>query len=154
MWSLTGHKIVKDFGYEPPKAEIHRYKAEHEKACADVFVTLALTEKLFGWQAHTKIGKDIIPDRMADYGGTVYIEVEMGSQNKIRQKAENYKRYFYETKEAFQVWFLVDTDKLYKSGLEDLRDFPNHYSLQLLNEFHKFFESETQSDSGQNDITG
>jgi hypothetical protein len=153
LWSLTGHKIVRDFGYAPPKAQIHRYKYEHEKACADVFVTLALTEKLHGWEAHTKIGKDIIPDRTADYGGTVYIEVEMGSQDKIRQKADAYRQHFYQNKQPFSVWFLVDTDKLYQSGLEDLRDFPQYYSLQKLDEFHDYFRSDTQSDSSQNDTT-
>jgi hypothetical protein len=153
LWSLTGHKIVRDFGYAPPKSEIHRYKYEHEKACADVFVTLALTSKLDSWEAHTKLGKDIIPDRIAHYGGTVYIEVEMGSQNKIRQKAEAYKQYFLEMKEPFSVWFLVDTDRLYQSGLVDLKDFPQHYSLQKLSEFHDYFRSDTQSDSSQNDAT-
>lgn len=136
LYSLKPHSIIKDFGYTPPKSEIHRFKYEHEKACGDVFVTLALTGKLFGWEAHKKISKEIIPDRMADYGGTVYIEVEMGSQDKIREKAEAYRKYFYETKEQFQVWFLVDSDKLYQSGLEDLRNYPRQYSIQKLDEFH------------------
>lgn len=136
LWSLTNHKMVRELGYEYPKAEIHRFKYGHEKACADVFVTLALTQKLYGWEAHKKISKDIIPDRTADYGGTVYIEVEMGSQDKIREKADAYKQYFNQIREPFQVWFLVNTDKLYQSGLEDLRDFPRHYSIQKLSDWH------------------
>lgn len=130
----------------PPKTEIHTFKYEHEKACGDVFVTLALTGNLYGWEAHRKISKNIIPDRAADYGGTVYIEVEMGSQNKIRQKSENYSQYFSESRKQCLVWFLVDTDKLYQSGLEDLRDFPRHYSIQKLSEFHSDMLSDTLSD--------
>lgn len=154
FWALNKHAIIKELGYEPPRAEIHTFKAEHEKMCADVFVTLALTGKLYDWEAHRKLFKDTIPDRTADYGGTVYIEVESGKQDKIREKAENYKRYFQETKEQFQVWFLVATQARYESGLEDLRDYPQAYSIQLLSEFHDYFRSDTQSDSGQKDTTG
>jgi hypothetical protein len=130
-----------------PKAEIHSFKYEHEKACADVFVTLALTEKLCGWELHKKICKNIIPDRTADYNGTVYIEVEMGSQNKIFQKADAYRQYFRETKQTFQVWFLVKDQWLYESGLEDLRDFPTHYSIELLDNFNNQIRSDTLSDT-------
>ncbi len=147
MWSLKPHSIIRELGYNPPRAEIHTFKYEHEKACADVFVTLALSDNLMDWQEHKKIGKSIIPDRTADYNGTVYIEVEMGSQNKIRQKAEAYKKYFQETRQPFNVWFLVKEQKHYDSGLEDLRDFPSHYSIELLDEFNKIRLSDTSSDT-------
>jgi hypothetical protein len=130
-----------------PKAEIHSFKYEHEKACADVFVTLALTEKLCGWELHKRIGKNIIPDRIADYNGTVYIEVEMGSQDKIFQKANAYRQYFREAGEPFQVWFLVKQPRLYESGLEDLRDFPANYSIELLENFNNQSSSDTSSDT-------
>jgi hypothetical protein len=139
--------LIQEFGYTPPKSEIHTFKYEHEKACGDVFVTLILTKKLYGWEMHKKIGKDIIPDRTADYDGTVYIEVEMGSQNKIRQKAESYMRYFRETREAFDVWFLVKEQWQYDSGLEDLCDFPAHYSIELLDTFNQQKFSDTSSDT-------
>src|SRR5687767_9099277 len=65
LWALKPHPIIKEFEYEPPKAEIHSFKYEHEKACADVFVTLTLTGKLYDWKAHKKLTKGIIPDRTA-----------------------------------------------------------------------------------------
>jgi hypothetical protein len=133
-------------GYEPPRAEIHTFKYEHEKACADVFVTLKLSGGLHGWQQHTKIGKSIIPDRTADIGNTVYIEVEMGSQDKIHQKAESYKRYFQEKRQPFSVWFLVKSQLQYDKGLEYLRYFPSHYSIELLDVFNSRIVSDTPSD--------
>lgn len=144
---MKPHPIIKELELEPPKSEIHSFKYEHEKACADVFVTLALTGKLYGWELHKKIAKGIIPDRTALMDTPVYIEVEMGSQDKIRQKADNYKRYFYDTKEPFSVWFLVKTQKQYDNGLEDLRGFSSHYSIELLDVFNKITHSDTLSDT-------
>jgi hypothetical protein len=147
LWSIKPNPLNKEFGYIPPKAEIHSFKYEHEKACADVFVTLALTNKLYAWEQHKKIGGSIIPDRTADYNGTVYIEVEMGSQDKVRQKSEAYKKYFQETKEPFSVWFLVKEQWQYDSALEYLRHYPSHYSVELLDEFNKIKVSDTPSDT-------
>ncbi len=147
LWALKPHKLIQEFGYTPPKSEIHTFKYEHEKACADVFVTLALSGKLYGWEQHKKIGKNIIPDRTADFNGTVYIEVEMGSQDKIRQKADAYKQYFQDTRKQFNVWFLVKQQWQYDSGLESLRDFPSHYSIELLDVFNKLDSSDTSSDT-------
>jgi hypothetical protein len=146
LWALKPHPIVKEFGYEAPKKEIHTFKYEHEKTCADVFVTLALTGRLYDWQAHRKITKDTIPDRIAQMNRTIYIEVEMGSQDKIRQKADSYRRYFYEKKESFHVWFLVKTEKQYDDALVDLKDFPEHYQVSTLDQFHSDMRSDTFSD--------
>ena len=147
LWALKNHKLIQEFGYAAPKSEIHSFKYEHEKACADVFMTLVLTEKLYGWEQHKKLGRNIIPDRTADYNGTVYIEVEMGSQNKIRQKADSYERYFQTTGQEFNVWFLVKEHWQYDSGLEDLREFPSHYSIERLDNFNKKKLSDTSSDT-------
>jgi len=106
-----------------------------------------LSGKLYGWEQHKKISKNIIPDRTADFNGTVYIEVEMGSQDKIRQKADAYKRYFQDTREQFNVWFLVKEQWQYDSGLESLRDFSSHYSIELLDVFNKQKSSDTSSDT-------
>ncbi|MEJ7863099.1 MAG: hypothetical protein WKF90_15830 [Pyrinomonadaceae bacterium] len=139
--------MTKDLGYEPPRAEIHAFKYEHEKACADIFVTLDLSGKLLGWEQHKKLGTSIIPDRTAILDGTVYIEVEMGSQDKIKQKAESYTRYFQETKKQFSVWFLVKEQRHYDSGLEYLRHFPSAYSIELLDVFNASSVSNPSSDN-------
>jgi hypothetical protein len=136
-----------DIKLTAPKSEIHTFKYEHEKACADVFVTLVLSGKLLNWEQHKKIGKSIIPDRTADTGKMAYIEVEMGSQNKIREKAEAYKQYFHETKQHFNVWFLVKEQRHYEAGLEILRNFPNAYSVELLDVFNSQIFSDMLSDT-------
>lgn len=146
LWALKPHPIIKEFGFAPPKAEIHSFKYEHEKACADVFVTLALTGKLYGWEAHRKIAKGIIPDRIATFDQIAYIEVEMGSQNKIKEKADNYRRYRISSKEEFLVWFLVKDQRQYESALEGLSDLADHYQVAILDDFHSDMLSDTSSD--------
>lgn len=134
MWALKRHKIIAEFGYTPPNAEIHTYKYEHEKACADMFVTLALSEKLQDWQAHKKIGK-VIPDRTALLDRLVYIEVEMGSKDEVGQKAENYRQLYFETRQHFEVWFMVKTQKQLDKAEMDLHGFSSHYRADLLDNF-------------------
>ncbi|MGI8467749.1 MAG: hypothetical protein ACR2N3_04785 [Pyrinomonadaceae bacterium] len=154
LWALKPHSIIRELGYFPPRAEIHTFKYEHEKTCADVFVTLALSGNLTDWQEHKKINKGIIPDRIADFNGTVYIEVEMGSQNKIKQKADSYKKYFQETRQPFEVWFLLNEMRQLERAQADLATFPSHYKADLLTNFHASFThteensvSDTLSDS-------
>lgn len=154
LWALKSGKALRlaeeainqeseeEIKITPPRAEIHSFKYEHEKTCADVFVTLLLSGKLCGWEAHKKIAEGIIPDRIAELDRLAYIEVEMGSKNEIREKAERYRKFYYDSRKRFEVWFLVGTDKLYESGLEDLRDFSGHYRLQKLSDMR----SDTQSD--------
>lgn len=146
LWSLKPHPIIKELGYSPPRAEIHTFKYEHEKACADVFVSLALTGKLLDWQAHKKISKSVIPDRIAHLDTLTYIEVEMGSQDKILQKATAYRKHYFETPEDFQVWFLVKEQKQYDDALYKLEDFTDHYQVELLSNFVSDTSSDTYSD--------
>jgi hypothetical protein len=143
---ILNEELEDDIKLIAPRAEIHTFKYAHEKACAEVFVDLALTGNLYSWEAHKKIAKGIIPDRIAEMNTLTYIEVEMGSQNKIKQKADSYKRFFYETKEPFHVWFLVKNEKQYSDGLEILRDFTDHYQISTLEKFHADMRSDTSSD--------
>jgi hypothetical protein len=150
LWAIKPSPLIREMGYESPRAEIHTFKYEHEKACADVFVTLQLTGKLYEWEAHKKISSTIIPDRIAEMPDKIYLEIEMGSKSEIREKAEKYKQYFLSKplgeRENFRVWFLVKEQWQYTKGLEDLRNFPQYYSLEMLDEFHSKF-SDTPSDT-------
>jgi hypothetical protein len=134
LWALKRHKIISELGYSPPTSEIHTYKYEHEKACADMFVTLALSGKLTDWQAHKKIGQ-IIPDRMAELDRLVYIEVEMGSKDEIKQKAEAYRQYYFDSREQFEVWFVVKTQEQLDKAEKDLDGFSSYYRVDLLSNF-------------------
>jgi hypothetical protein len=146
LWALKPNPLIREMGYEPPRSEIHTFKYEHEKTCADVFVTLVLTGKLLSWAVHKKLGKNIIPDRTADLGKTVYIEVEMGSQDKIWQKANAYRQYFTDNRKPFEVWFLVKDEAQLARAEQDLADFPSHYRASLLSQFHFDMRSDTSSD--------
>jgi hypothetical protein len=130
LWSLKPHPIVKEMGFSPPRSDIHTFKYEHEKACADVFVTLINTGNLVSWEAHKKIGRGIIPDRIAELDTTVYIEVEMGSQNKIEQKLSAYQSYYHQTRADFRVLFLVK----HQRQMVQL-DSTRHYSVELLDSY-------------------
>jgi hypothetical protein len=121
--------------------------------CADVFVTLQLTSKLHDWKLHEKITPGIIPDRIAGIPRTVFIEIEMGSKSEIKEKAEKYKQFYLNKpageRQQFDVWFLVKYSWQYDEGLEDLRDFPPQYSIEMIDEFHVKFSdmsSDTHSD--------
>jgi hypothetical protein len=129
LWSIAPHPINKEHGYAPPRRKIHSYKYDHEKACGDVFVRYALTDNLFGWEAHTKISDKIIPDRAAQYpkGETLYIEVEMGDADRVSEKIKNYIAHYRTTGDPFKVLFLM----------KQMRDWeaPAHYHFELLQDF-------------------
>jgi hypothetical protein len=138
FWSLRKHPIISELGYEPPRAEVHAFKYEHEKECAEVFVALALTGKLYGWKAHKRISKGIIPDRTANLqNNKYYIEVERGTQDKIASKTENYRRYFRETNEEFNVLYLVKDEKTLEDSVAKLEETgaSGHYLVSVFSEF-------------------
>jgi hypothetical protein len=153
LWALQPNPLLKDFGFIPPKSEIHAFKYEHEKACADVYVTLKLTGKLTGWKQSAKLTAAIIPDRIAETPEPIYLEIEMGSKYEIPQQAQNYRQYHFDTKKHFKVWFLVKEQWQYDQALEDLRDFPPAYSVELLDVFHQRF-SDTHSDTYSDTVSG
>jgi len=110
LWSLKPHAVLKDLDVKPPTSEIHTFKYEHEKECADVFVSMVLAELVSDWHQHRKLSTGIIPDRTAEIDDfTLHIENERGTQGtaKVIKKLEKYKQYWRETGEQFQVLFLV-----------------------------------------------
>lgn len=138
FWSLRKHPIISELGFEPPSAEVHTFKYEHEKECAEVFVSLALTGRLHGWQAHKRISKGIIPDRIAAFSDRKYfLEIERGTQDKIPSKTENYRRYFRETGEEFNVLFLVKDEKTLEESVKKLErmNASGHYLVGVFSEF-------------------
>jgi hypothetical protein len=138
FWSLRKHPIIAELGYEPPRAEVHAFKYEHEKECAEVFVSLALTKNLYGWQSHKRISKSIIPDRIANLKNSIYyFEIERGTQDKIAQKTENYRRFWRETNEEFSVLFLVKDEKTLEDSVRKLEEInaSDHYLVGVFSEF-------------------
>jgi hypothetical protein len=113
LWFLVKHKAVLELGYTAPKSEIHAYKYDHEKDCADVFVSLALSDSLLEWEGEgdQKIGlrydrKFRVDDRQ------FYLEVERGTQGpeKLRAKLERYIKHYRKNGEAFNVLFTLQTE--------------------------------------------
>lgn len=138
FWSLRKHPVITELGFEPPRAEVHTFKYDHEKACAEVFVSLALTKKLYGWEAHRRISKTIIPDRTANIARRIfYLEIERGTQDKIIHKTENYREFRRETNDEFRVLFLVKDEKTLADSIRKLEaiNAPGHYLVGVFSEF-------------------
>lgn len=138
FWSLRKHPVITERVLEAPRSEVHTFKYEHEKACAEVFVSLALTARLYDWQAHRRISKGIIPDRLADFGNRIfYLEIERGTQDKIVLKTENYRRFWRETNEDFYVLFLVKDEKTLEDAVRKLEgtNAADHYLVGVFSEF-------------------
>lgn len=101
-------------------------------------MSLALTEKLYDWQAHKRISKGIIPDRIANIENKIfYLEIERGTQDKVAQKTENYRRFWRETKEDFRVLFLVKDEKALEDSVRKLEaiNVPDYYLVGVFSEF-------------------
>lgn len=135
---MRKHPVIAELGLEPPRAEVHAFKYEHERICAEVFVSLALTGKLYDWQSHKKISKGIIPDRTACFENKIfYLEIERGTQDKIIQKTENYRRYWRETNGKFSVIYLVKDEKTLEDSVHKLEaaKASAHYLVGVFSEF-------------------
>lgn len=110
LWSLKSHPVLQDLEVKPPSSEIHTFKYEHEKDCAEIFVALMLDDCVSNWIPHKKLRTGLIPDRTLIVDNlTLHIENERGTQGsaKILKKIERYKNYWRETGDSFQVLFLV-----------------------------------------------
>lgn len=143
FWSIRNHPVIKDLDLEPPKAEIHTHKFEHEKLCADVFVALYLTGSLHGW-GQQRISRELIPDRIFYLGDDLYyLEAEKGNQKDaiIKKKVDAYKKYWRETNEKFQVRFVTDDRKAFEMLSRVLEDEPYHYQPYLLENLQKASQS-------------
>lgn len=109
FWSLAKNKEIKNLGYEPPQAEIHRFKYEHEKGCGDIFVSFILTEQVVLWEGEGRAIRGFRHDRKFAFSETWYLENERGTQAPkiLRGKLENYLHHYRETGDVFHVLFVV-----------------------------------------------
>lgn len=140
FWSLARHPVIREFDLTPPKSEVHALKYDHEKMCADIFVALMNSGKLWAWlgEGNQKIGFRY--DRGFKVDGRVfYLEAETGSQSedKWRGKIANYRKHYHSTHEPFNVLFIVPTEKLLERVariFEELKT-DDHYLVAVLDEF-------------------
>lgn len=140
FWSLAKNKSIKELGYEPPQAEIHRFKHNHEKDCGDIFVSLVLTEKLALWEGEGRAVKGFRHDRKFVVGECVfYLENEKGTQAPkiLRGKLDNYLKHYRKTYDPFHVLFTVSNEQAVEQivYLFDEYKLPNFYWATVLNEF-------------------
>jgi hypothetical protein len=141
LWSLRQHPIIKELELTPPRGDVHTFKYEHEKLCADIFVLIYLSGNLYSW-GQKKL-KGIIPDRYFEYGDQlVYLELERGTQDQKRivKKLQAYKNWFRETNEKFHVWFIVTDERTHKMISDLLQNEPRAYRVytldKLISEFN------------------
>lgn len=138
LWSLRQHPIIKEMELEPPRSEVHSFKYKHERDCGEVFVSLALTGRLYGWEAHRRIAKGIIPDRHGWLENlSQYIERERGTQDKVESKTLNYMKHFRETKEPFDVLYVVNSEREVEDAVEIFYCLgcTDNYQAAVFNEF-------------------
>jgi hypothetical protein len=139
LWSLTSHKINKELGYKA-KPDVHAFKYDHEKDCADIFVSLALTGTLLEWQGEGDQKTGFRHDRMFSVDDRIfYLEVERGTQGdgKLRAKLERYIKHYHATHKPFNVLFTVqDEDALERMvGLFAEFKLGNQYAVVVHSEF-------------------
>lgn len=97
--------------------KVHGSLYEHEKACADVLVSLAVTNQLWDWAGEGDQKAGFRHDRLfqlfSEDDPIWYLEEEMGSQGEVkwRGKVENYLRLFRETRQPFNVLFDMPDEK-------------------------------------------
>lgn len=155
LWSLKKHPVITDLGLEAPRSAVHTFKYEHEKLCADVFVALYQTGGLHGW-GQKRISKDIIPDRIFWlHDDRYYLEAEKGNQKDavIQKKVSAYKRFWYDTKEDFQVRFVTDDIKTFQMLSRALKDEPYHYQPYLLEAIQEAVKASNKHSNTQSDNT-
>jgi hypothetical protein len=133
FWLIADSKIVKDFGFKPTQP-IHPLYFEHEKAIGNIFVELALTGHLTGWDRTDRKLKDDAQFSIDE--NLYYLEMEMGNHGPaaLTEKVVRYKSHFRETEERFHVLFVMnETAQTIKKVFETERTTP-HYQACLLSE--------------------
>lgn len=140
LWSLTKNSIIKDLGYEPPKAEIHTLFFEHELMRGEVFVSLALTGEVIEWIGEGDQKSGFRHDGMARFvDDKFYFEIERGNQApvKLREKIARYVKHFRATKEPFYSIWIVPNSDMMMTVLELFEEFnlPTFYYVTLFDDF-------------------
>jgi len=140
FWFLAKHPIVSELEYIPPKKEVHAFKYDHEKDCAEVFVSLALTDSLFTWEGEGDQKSGLRHDRKFSVDDRVFcLEVERGTQGdgRLREKLARYVKYYESTREPFHVLFTVQNESAIESLVYLFGEFKlgNQYGAVLFQDF-------------------
>lgn len=105
--------VLAEHGAVQTNWKIHSSLYEHEKACGDVFVSLALTDRLLEWQGEGDQKSGLRHDRLFRIGGPVnYLEMEMGNhaRDTLRNKVKQYLDLYRKTGGTFNVIFSFQTE--------------------------------------------
>lgn len=106
--------VLLTLGVSPTSWKIHASLYDHEKACADVFVSLAITDTLMEWQGEGDQKSGFRHDRMFRIGESVnYLEMEMGNHERqtLRLKVDQYTNLFRKAQVPFNVIFSFPTEQ-------------------------------------------
>ena len=106
-------KLLEELGYKSTNWEIHSSLYDHEKACADIFISLALTDTLMEWGGEGNQKSGLRHDRKFRIDDRIfYLEVERDSQgaDKLRDKLARYVKHYREKEEPFHVLFTVNNE--------------------------------------------
>ncbi len=111
--------VLEELGVTQTTWKIHSTLYEHEKACGDVFVSLAITNSLLEWQGEGDQKSGFRHDRLFRFSDSInYLEMEMGNHGKdtLRGKVKHYLDLFRKTRKPFNVLFSLPTEQ----GVEDM----------------------------------
>jgi hypothetical protein len=133
FWLIADSKVVKDLGFKPTQP-IHPLYFDHEKAIGDIFVTLAVSGHLTGWDRSDRKLKDDAQFNIDE--DLYYLEMEMGNHGQagLTEKVVRYKTHFRETGEQFQVLFVMNESAETIQRVFETERTTSHYQACLLSE--------------------
>jgi hypothetical protein len=113
---------------------------EHEKVSAEIFVSLALSDKLIEWQGEGDQKLGFRHDRMFRIDPRkIYLEVEMGNHEPpaLIRKIQAYQKLYRDKKERFCVLFAFPTEEEVVDMIRLFADqnVTSHYWAVVQNEF-------------------
>jgi hypothetical protein len=133
-------EIFKERGIDPKSSKVHKNTYLHEKACSEIFVSLALTGRLLEWKGEGDQKQGFRHDRLFRIDDrTFYVELETGSQDKTdwREKVRAYQKLYNETRKPFHVLFVMPDEETLEELIEvfyELNTTP-HYRACVFSEF-------------------
>jgi hypothetical protein len=133
MWIIANTAVVRDLGFKPTQP-IHPLYFEHEKAIGDIFVALAISGHLTGWDRTDRKLKDDAQFYIDD--DLYYLEMEMGNHgvDRLTEKVERYQHHYRETGERFTGLFVMSESlETIRKVFEAKRTTP-HYRACVLSE--------------------
>lgn len=136
LWQLADNKTTKQFGYTAPPL-IHALFYDHERIRGDIFTSLYSTNLLQEWAPEALILKNKADALIWFADVKMFLEIEMGSQNrqKLVDKIAEYREYWLKGQEKFEVLFAMADQEAVDKLLSLFEESRVPYLAVVQNEF-------------------